>query len=580
MAKLPGVTENLLNGNLGLVPVSAEQTIIYLACSTGGTVNQLNFYGDPTTVTSALGLGELPEVVSYANAVAGSIVGGMTLPPTTPGGLSGVTHFPNLGSGTISVSSAPHKSILVTIVNGGALGTATATFSVGGASSGPAVTLPVGGNYLVPGTYCVITFGSGTYIALDTYAVSTLGGIVHSGTGTPTVTEASSPIDAFNPIITVTTAGAAGTAQVTYSLDGTAANTSAALVIPGGGSYALPNTGIVITLSGSLTVGDAYSFQSVGPMYSNSDLTAALTALQTTYINSSYSMVACVGNLASAAAWVTQSGTLDTAGVALFGKGTSVRLFNGAPTVGTITASGGSVVVDSADTDSVLQTARASVSSARVLACAGDAAINSVISGLSFRRNALWAVSAECASINAARNPGDVSLGGLTGVTALYRDEAATPALDGVQFNTLRTFVGNISAGTGLPGFFVTDFHSMDVVTSDYSPGMNCRVMDRAATVARALALPYTNSQVPTTTRNGIAGVITQQRAAQINSKLTSGLQSQLVLISPQDAVGAIAQVNLTHNILADSNLIIGIAIQPFAYSKYITLNLGFAVQV
>lgn len=577
---LPGVDINVQDGNLSLQPSSAEKTLIYIGVSPLGTDNTLAFYGDIAALQAALDTGEVVEAAAYGLSVSGGPVGVLKLPANTRGGLSSVTHV-GTGSNTITANAAPHKAITIAITTSGALGTGAFTYTVGSEATSQPVTLPTGGTYLVPGTYCTLTFPVHTYAAGESYSISTVGVVTYTtgGSGTDaSVTQASSPIDWYNPLITITTSGALGAAQFTYSLDGTEGNTSAAIVVPSGAKYAIPDSGIYITFGGSMTLNDYYYFTSAGPTYSNSDLTTALTELETTYLSASYSMAAVIGNLVTGSGWVTQCATLETAAGVLFDAGLYMRFFNGAPTTGTITGSAGSVVVNSQSTDTVLATSRLSVSAPHVSAAAGDVLLTSPITGLSQRRNASWVVAARASAVEASQNVGYVGLGGVSGVTALYRNEQVTPVLDAIGFDTMRTFPGSVSAGTGLPGFYITDGHTMSATTSDYYPLTNARVMDRGCTIAKSTALQYVQSRVPTTTRNGNLGVITEKKAQIIEGTMRGALLTGLVNTEPQDAVAANATVNRTHNILSDGNLIIAVAIQPFAYARTITVNIGMAV--
>ena len=581
---LPGVTLNVQDGNLGLQPQGNAQSLIFLGCAAAGTSGALTFYGDIGALQDALDTGELVEAAAYSLSVNGGPVGVMKMPITTAGGFSTVTHNGNtVSGGTVTVSAAPHKQIVITLTASGALGTSTFTYQVGtsGAISG-AVATPTGGTYQVPGTYSTLTFPSGSYNTGEYYTISTLGTVTYTtggGGSSQALTQASSPIDWYTPTITITKAGALQTATFTYSLDGTTANASADILTPST-KYAIPNTGSVLTLSGTMVLADTYTFTTAGPRYSNSDLTSAMTALETTYLSSSYAMAAALGNLVSTSDWSTQCSTLETAATTLFNSGVYVRFLNGCPTVGSITASGSTVAVNTASTDSVISTARTGVSAPHVSASAGDCLLTSPVNGLSFRRNALWPVAARAGDVSASENIGAVVDGALTGVTYLYRDEQVTPALDAIGMVTLRSFPGNISSGTGLAGYFITDGHTLSASTSDYYPLTNARVIDLGCTVTRSAALQYINSRIPTTTRNGLVGVITEKKAQIIESSVNGRLSASLVNTEPQEAVASSVTVNRTHNILADGNLILTVAIQPFAYARTITANIGLAVAV
>lgn len=573
---LPGVVVNVLDGNLALSPGSNEHTALLMGPCTLGTPNTLYNYSDAATMAQALGAGELVELAGYLLANSGGPVQIMPMTPDTQGGVSAVTHV-GTGAMTATLTEAPTSAITITCTTSGTLGTAAFTFQVGsGAASAPVVSASSWSStgYLVPGTYCIVIFTAGSYVGsgtVDTYIISTLGAISHptgAGPAVPTIT--ASPVDSYVGIVTVTTAGAVGTSQITYSLDN-GVTTSSAVVTAA--TYAIPGTGVVLGFSGTAVVGDTYSFKTAGMSSSASALASAITALETTYLNQIASSIVCLcgSGLAAASAWATQCATLETFALSMFSNGIYLRCMNLCPTIGSISASGGAVVVDSTDTDSTVITQRLTVSAVYVAGCAGNAIYVNPVSGLSLLRGAQWAAITRAVAVEASQNLGFVGLGGLPGITSIVRDENKTPALDAAGFITLRTF-------PGFPGFYITGAYTLTFSTSDYYPLTNARVIDLGCGITRAQALPLVNSKIPTTTRNNQAGVITEKKAQQIEAQIDSALNTQLVNTVPQDAVAAGVTVNRSHNILSDGNLILAVAIQPFAYARLVTVNIGLAV--
>jgi hypothetical protein len=595
MAGLPGVTISVLDGNLNLQAGSSEQTTLWLGCSLAGTPNTLGSYSNPTTMAQQLLGGRLLEAAAYDLQVAGGIVYVMPMTPSVRGGISTATHT-GPGTGTLTLSIAPHASISYTCVLGGTLGTAQFVFTLtlpnGQVITGSPVTSAAGWSstgYRVPGTYCNIVFTAGTYVAggtPDIYTISTLGVFAHpQGTGPVVGTFTASPVDDYSPRVAISLGGALGTMQFTYCLDFnasaqlnvTSSNTSSAIVSTGGGTYAIPNTGIVLTFAGTFTAGDTYDFVTAAPTFGGSDLTAALTALQTTYLPQmgQISMIMSDCANASASAWATQVASLETAASAFFNKGVFVDLFTSCPTLGTVLPNAGSVTVDVADTDSVVIAQRVTMSAQDVCACAGDDLLVSPSTGLNFRRPSLWASAARAANVEASQDIGAVEDGGLVGVIGLFRDENATPGFFAAGITCHRTFTNN----GAVTGFFVTQGLTATISTSDYYTLTNSRVIDRACSVVYAAALIYTLAKIPTTTRNGQSGLITERKAQKIEKRLTGILQTAMVDTQPQDAVGVIVTVDRTHNILSDSTLPISIGVQPFAYGKYINITIGMTVQ-
>ncbi len=580
---LPGVTMNVVDGNLGLQQGSNEQVMLYLGPCTLGTSDTLYSFGNQSSLTTSLGLGKLVEAAGYGLQVGGGPVMCMPIEPNTAGAMSTVSHV-GTATGTLTVTAAPHAAVTITTVTTGtiAAGTAQFTFTVGSTVSA-VVTATAGWSstgYRIPGTYSTYVFATGTYTgSSDVYTISTAGVIAHSaGAGATAGTQSASPIDDYQVKISITTSGtvASGTAQFTYSLDngnsslGGNGLTSANILVGTSGVYVIPNSGLVLTFAGQFDSGDTYTFKTVGPTCSS--YTSALTALETTYLaQASYAMVAVVQTNVSVTGWGTAAATFETAATTLFNSGVYVRFMSECPTVGTVFASGSAVVVDSADTDAVLIAQRANVSAAHVLVGAGDCLLKSPVTGLTLRRNAMWVAAGRASSVEASQNLGFVGLGGVTGVISIFRNETATPGLDAAGYTTLRQI-------NGVPGFYITDAHTCSLATSDYYPFTDARVIDIGCTVTRANALPLINSKIPTTTRGSFVGVITEKKAQQIEALIGGALLTTMVDTQPQNAVAANAVVDRTHNILADGNLIIAVAIQPFAYARTVTVYIGLAV--
>jgi hypothetical protein len=586
---------NVLDGNLNLQQGSSEQNILWLGCSLAGTPNTLGSFSDSTTMANQLLGGRLLEGASYNLQVAGGVVYAMPMTPTTRGGVSSVTHT-GPGSGTMTVSIAPHAAISYTCVTGGTLGTAAFVFTLtlpsGQTVTGSPVTSAAGWSstgYRVPGTYVTIVFTAGTYVAggtPDIYTISTLGTFAHpQGTGPVVGTFTASPVDDYSPRVAISLGGALGTMQFTYCLDFnasaqlniTSSNTSAAITSTGGGTYAIPGTGIVLTFSGTFTAGDTYDFSAAAPTFAGSDLTAASTALTTTYLPQmgQISMIVVDCANASASAWATQVAALETLATALFNLGVYVNIFATCPTLGTVLPNAGSVTVDAADTDTVVIAQRVTMSAKDICPCAGDDLLVSPVTGLNFRRPSMWATAARAASVEASQDVGAVEDGGLVGVVGLFRDENATPAFYAAGITCHRTFTNN----GNVTGFYVTQGLMATVSTSDYYTLTNSRVVDRACAITLATALTYTLSKIPTTTRNGVSGVITERKAQKIEGRLDGALQTGMVDTDPADAVAVNAVVNRTHQVSSDNQLIISVAVQPFFYAKTITVNIGLTVQ-
>ena len=161
--------------------------------------------------------------------------------------------MPSNGS-PVAVSVAPHVPFIAKMFVAGTIGTAAFRLSFdGGSTWGDLVTTSdtSGGSfvYTVPGTFCVLTFAAGTYVINSTYTVGTDGTITRGGSAINTVTLAASPVDVYDVLLTVVKSGAAGTCIIEPSLDG-GESTLPQMAIPSGGAVVLPDTGLVLTLTG------------------------------------------------------------------------------------------------------------------------------------------------------------------------------------------------------------------------------------------------------------------------------------------------------------------------------------------
>lgn len=566
---LPGVIVNQIDGNLGLTNGSPTDTAVMVGTCTGGVVGQLYSIGDVPTLVATLGAGKLVEDGAYLIEVAGGPHYFMPVAPSVAGAFTAPV-FVGTGTETLAVSAAPHLPVTVVVTTSGALGTAAATYQVGSGPVSAPVILPVGHTYAVPNTFCTITWPTHSYNATESYVFGSDGTIVYaangSGGSTATPTQASSPLDDYPIVVTVTKPGALGTGQFTYSLDG-GTDTSSSILTPAGGVYAVPNSGVVLTLTGTLVLGDSWTAQAAAATFVSSDLATCTTALSTTYLGTAnWSLIHVQRFATSSALAVTEVASLQTFALAMKAQGVYVRALGSFPTVGSINVAAGTVTIDVADTDSVVETAVQSAVDEHVAMAGGDCAIALPNSGLTLRRSAGLVAIARACQYEASRNIGDVSAGGVTGVTHLYRDENATPGFDAARIITLRTF-------PNYPGLYLTDGHTLALPTSDYAPLANARVVDEACTIARAQAMPIVQSKIATSPK--IPGAISAKAAQKIDGRMNDALSAGMVDTSPQDAVGAKATTNRTHNILSDGNVIISVGVEPFAYGKTITVNIA-----
>jgi hypothetical protein len=386
----------------------------------------------------------------------------------------------------------------------------------------------------------------------------------------------SSPLDAYQVAVRITTGGARGTAQFSYALGyhedsqgavqgnfSSPALTAASFVIPG--------SGIVLAFSSDTYVlNDLYTTMCVPPSSSVGSVETAINAL--TADPNQWEAVHVVGTPSSTANAVTLEAGVD--GLMQAAAVNQQYLFAVVenPTLGTLTCPSGTIVVDTADTDSVVAAAWAAVASTdgRVTACAGDALMSSPLTGLALRRNCAWAYTARLGASKLSEHPGKIKLGPVPNIISLYRDEFATPALDIARIVTMRTWQGR-------GGYYFTRGRTLATATSDYSRVMNVRVVDRAATIAVAA---FTDFACDDFRADPKTGFIDERDAQLIESSVTGQLQAALMGSqgSSNDEVSDIrATLSRDDNLASTTTLSANITIVTKLYAETINVNIGFS---
>lgn len=229
--------------------------VVQLGVCTNGTPNTLiNPGSDVTSLRTLAGAGPLAEAMAFRQR-SGQPCYGMALNPSVAGAISAAVTYTGSLNATMTVSVAPHVPISVLCSTAGVLGTAAFQFSV---NNGPYSAPVVSGSsapwtYLVPGTFCTLSFPSATYVVNKTMTVSTSGTVTLGSGWVGSVTQTSSPVDYYEMLATVATVGAFGTGMLNFSPDGGAgpagggSNFPSAL-IPTNGVIVIPGTGLVVTI--------------------------------------------------------------------------------------------------------------------------------------------------------------------------------------------------------------------------------------------------------------------------------------------------------------------------------------------
>lgn len=552
---LPDVPVTVVDGGLGQLPTNTSKQAVKVGVCSSGTVGIL--YGVSTigAMTSTLGQGALVEAGAVHLSVAGGPLYLMPINPSSTGSIGSVTHTGS-GAATVTATAAPASTITATCIQGGTLGTAQFSITVG--SGTPFTVTSAAGwsstGYLIPGTLTTWVFTAGTYISggsADVYTqTATSSTVAHTaGAGPAVPTSTSSPLDAYTALITIKTAGAPGTGAFVYSLDN-GNTTSQTIAIPGSGLYALPNAGVFLTFASSAAVGDTYSFTTTSAGFSGTDVTNAFTSLL------ALSQAWAFGHLVGAAS--TSSGAASIAGTADTQMQTAFSLFRFARWF---------VECPSTESDSTVIASFSSFASTqgRVAVCAGDFDCISPISGRILRRNDAWIITARLASVNPGQDGADVGLGPLPTVSKLYRDDGALGGtFDAARFCTLRSIIGKT-------GYYITNVRTMATAGSDFTYMANCRVMDAVCTITRAALLNYLNHGVRV---DSTTGYIDERDAQRIEKAVNAQLKAGVVATG--DATSAKIQLSRTQNIISTNSEPVTCSVIPLGYFRNIPLTVGF----
>ena len=548
---ISSVELNLQDPGLGTVPVSAGKTQLKFGVCNKGTPNTLYSAGGLSPARTALRSGPLLDAAAQVLGVAGGTVLMMPILPSTYGTVTGAFTLAGSGTATVTGSKGPDQTISVKIILGGAVGVATFQVKIGSGAYGS--TVLTAATYQVPGQYfTTLAFTAGTYVANDVYTLNTDGTTSRTGTGTATLLDTSthSPVDAYEIQVVVTRAGALGAGAFKYSLDG-GNSFSGDILIPSGGKYVIPDTGVVLTFSGTFVLADVYTGTSTAASYGNSDVTAAFTAAFATVTPWGFCHV--VGTPTSAANAASLAATVSTAMALAEANFRHVFAVLEEPTT---------------ESDSTVAAAFVSFVDKNIQMVAGDTRITSPLSGRRHRRNGAWAYAARLSATKLSSHPGQLESsnvgGALKNVTSIYRNERDTPGLDAARFVTLRDYINQ-------PGYFITDGMTMAAPGSDFASVMNLRVMNRMRDVAYAKALLFLNKDLRVSSSTGY---ILETEAKKIESNIKQALVDTVV--SEGEASGVEVAVSRTDNLLLTSTLNIEISGIPKGYARRIVVTIGF----
>lgn len=384
---------------------------------------------------------------------------------------------------------------------------------------------------------------------------------VSSSTGTVTVS--GTPLDSYDVSVEIRLTGALGAAQFRYTLD--AGKTySAQIIVPSGGTYALPSTGLTLTFVAGLgpiifEKGDIHAFSTVEQSFTTTALATAMDVVKAD--NTPIAAIVLSGRIATASAAATVAAAAATHASALFQQYRPVRFMMDA---------GG-------DDVPTTKTGFAAFSDTRVAVCYGRSVCTSakpLIGRGSPGTANTRVVAARAAELLFSTDLAWYSAGALRGVLSITHNEYLKELMDSDGFTTLRTH-------QGIPGFFIANARLKSAPGSDYQYWQHGRVMDVATSTAYISLLPFLSGIV----RTKSDGTIDPLYASIVEAKSRDALRT--VLLDPDNAQGLSGhvaaldvKVDRTTNVLASNTVKVKVAIRPHAYAKFIANELSFAANV
>jgi hypothetical protein len=342
------------------------------------------------------------------------------------------------------------------------------------------------------------------------------------GSSTGTITVAGSPTNEYAVAVEITATGDLGAGRFRFRLDYNAAvpaqstgtGWSPEILIPSGGTYLIPNTGITLTFVPGVGVvyfedGDLHTFDATADHYAAADVTSFFAALDnqigSLYIDQCFfTGVSQAGTDAA-----TLAAAVDTAMTGLEGKFYFGRALMDA---------------GSLDTAANVKTAFAAFSSTRVGICYGMAHIVSYAQLVGWgvpKLPLLNAVAERAARGDLSENLGRKKSGALRGVTWISHDE-----------DRLRSFIAAdkiITARThrGESGFYLTNGYLKSPMGSDFEFYDWGRVCDRGARVVAMRQSPWTLAKLRARTDG--TGYLTEDSAKRVEESVRPGLKAELL---------------------------------------------------
>ncbi|WP_430735216.1 DUF2586 domain-containing protein [Halodesulfovibrio aestuarii] len=278
------VFEHIIDGVSGIAPGDVSGKALVVGVCSKGEVGKTYYLGKRSDLAKLLGTGPLVDRLQDIFAAAGQDATVLAVP--VAGNPSGtITQVKHIGTGvSASVSGIPaaNADVVVEIVNGGALGTATAKISTdNGAIFSSASAVAANGQVTIGGSGTTLVFEGGDLVAGDTYTYTVrgaIGTVEQVGSGAKVTVEGTVVVGA-QLVLQVVKSGGRNVGQYQLSVDG-GDNFSGYRTIPVDGRIVAADTGVTIVCPSSgdeeFKAGTTYSCNLLAPVPTVPAVIAAL----------------------------------------------------------------------------------------------------------------------------------------------------------------------------------------------------------------------------------------------------------------------------------------------------------------
>jgi hypothetical protein len=409
------------------------------------------------------------------------------------------------------------------------------------------------------------------FVRVTGSVTATNSAIVKSGAG-PTVTVAGTPLIDAGVQIRVMDGGILGAGTFQYTLDYNSALTTAEMtwsgkiVIPSGGTYAIPGLGDTLTFpAGTYVADETYTFTASCAGFASANV---LTAMDVALAGASDFRVLLLSASVLCGGHATMTGILAAAQ-------SQLEEIEGDARYKAMIAPTSAVLADAA---SAVKTTYATVEANRQLIAHGFgryvAQVRMQGRGYVDRPVAL-SFAVRAAQSLPSTDLKRVKSGKLPGLVKLYFDERVEASLmDDVKVSTLRTYVRR-------PGFFITQGRIKSAPGSDFTMWPRRLIHDIASETAQAAGVEFIGRGVRAKTDG--TGTIDERDALALEAEAQAKLEAQLV--QPRNAEGSGGYVSAvrytidrTTNIVTSETLYADVAILPLATLTWITTRVGYSL--